>query len=814
MLYINKLYWENEKSFLTANEEVIIERLENDLPTFEVTGSETNVCNMYFDIDYHIEGEETYNNEIDKIICNIGKTYISKCVKEIFKVEPIIAVATSSYEKKYSWRYFVPNVKMKKNEICSFIIDMNKYIEKDSDIYDYIENKGEGLFDTGIYDNNRKMRCINTSKPNENRPLKLVEGTIAETLITGFMDNANLVSYEKEQEQQLIIQLPSPTSVADTSILNDGVDMNDIDYLLCVCIKENLCKTGDHTEWVKIGQALKNELGDNATEPFLKWTYKFGSENKKAEALQQITKYIKKVPLKDKERLTIKTIHYYAKKYSPDLYANRFMKIKQVELDVEVIKLLENPTDYEYANYFCKNWGSNFKTTDIKNRIGFAFTKSKLWEQFENATPMREILSNEMRNNLLKLQNILYEQSKSINSATDESEKIKRQLKKIEESCIKLQKTNDKNNICREILDKTLDTSFENLVNKEKFVLPIKSGKLLNMKTLEVTERTIDNYFNYECDANYIQMTMEEEEDIRKYFLDLFCGDEKVMQCVLDILKSCFTGVTLRYIYFLTGTGRNGKSLLFNILTKIFKKAIDVLDTKIIITDKATSSLSTQFEKLDKCRIGYVTELTENDKINSAMLKKISGGDPIDYRGLYKGNKTINPTCNLFGLTNKLPSCDLEQAILDRLIIIPFNNTFEVDCDFEAKMLQKKDLIFSFIMKYGVIRDKFDLPESMLVAKEDYKYDNTAIDYLEDFINATYERVPYVKTEKIKRDEFRLAYNIYLKTRGQSNDNSSHHSFAKLIKNKNIGLKESHGKTYYTGLVMKEMNDLDTDDEE
>ena len=61
-------------------------------------------------------------------------------------------------------------------------------------------------------------------------------------------------------------------------------------------------------------------------------------------------------------------------------------------------------------------------------------------------------------------------------------------------------------------------------------------------------------------------LTEIEEKDIEQYFLDLFCGKEDTMQVVLNILKSCLTGETLRYIYFFTGSGCNGKSLLFNIL--------------------------------------------------------------------------------------------------------------------------------------------------------------------------------------------------------------------------------------------------------
>jgi hypothetical protein len=59
-----------------------------------------------------------------------------------------------------------------------------------------------------------------------------------------------------------------------------------------------MCDVGHHVEWNMIGQALKNELGDEATEPFLKWTLKYGSSNKKTEAFTHITKYIIRAPVK------------------------------------------------------------------------------------------------------------------------------------------------------------------------------------------------------------------------------------------------------------------------------------------------------------------------------------------------------------------------------------------------------------------------------------------------------------------------------------------------------------------------------------
>jgi P4 family phage/plasmid primase-like protien len=610
--------------------------------------------------------------------------------------------------------------------------------------------------------------------------------------------------------KKLSLQKPySPTSVTQVPLTEEEEKMSDIDYLLQVCIKDKMCKEQDHKDWYKIGQALKNELGDDAIDYFVNWTYNFGTENKKKEAIQHITKYIKKTPLKDKDRLTIKSIHYYARQSNEQKYKARFCKAKEFIADEDIEEILKEPTENEIAKYFVKKWGSKFKCVDIKNKTVYGFTQNNLWEQIDSCSTIREIISNELSAEFKKYRDAIWESIEKLNENIKEFQDNKKKIGAMSDNIIRFGKTDAKNNITREILDKIIEPEFENMLNKQKYILPIKNGKILNIKTLEIEERTIEHKFSYECNADYIEMTQEQEKEAEQYFLDLFCGNKDTMMCVMDILKSIMTGETLRYIYFFTGAGSNGKSLLFTILNSIFNKSMDTIDTRVILETNNSSSLTTEFEKLDKCRFGYVTELDEKDKLNVKTIKKISGGDPIDYRGLYKGNKTVNPTVNLGVVTNILPDFKAQTAIINRIIVIPFNNTFENNKSFETEMLLKKDIIFSYIMKHGTIRDKFNLTEEMLVAKQDYIDDNETIDYLKDFINNNYDIVNFVKKEKVVRDTFRDNYNTYLKTKGLPIDKSSNQKFTRLIKGYNIGSKESNGKTYFTGLVEKDADESD-----
>jgi len=823
IFYTNTIYWKKETPFLETTENDFLQRLENKLPTFEVLKHNDFEYKLYFDIDCDTIAKEDFTENLCNLVEEEGEVIIRTCLQTVLdNIEPNISIATShtnnykNNKTKISVRYFISNIKATKKLQSKFVKQINKFCASKKTDKMFIFNDipfTDKLFDEGIYDSNRKMRCLNSSKPDENRPLVLLKGEAKDTIISGFFDENTIslpnfgssVDIEEETDNESVL--------SDITLTEEEENYNDIDYLLNVCIQHKMCNEGDHKDWNTIGQALKNDLGEYATEPFVKWTYKFGSTNKKAEAVNQITKHIKKAPIKQKDRLSISTIHFYAKKYNLNAYNLRFNRSSVTPeefLDIE--ETIFDCGDYGYATIFCKKWGHLFKCVDIEKKIYYNFNELCLWEYFKTGQKIREIISNEMANDYKKYQDYLLEQVQKYSKYEENAEKLQKKIKKVAEIIIKLGKTNDKNNITREIQDKIFDGNFENLLNKKKYFLPIQNNKMLNMKTLEVTDRTINDLFSYECNANYVSMTEIEENDIAKYFLDLFYGNEDTKQVVINILKSILTGETLRYIYFFTGSGSNGKSLLFSILNHIFNKSMDTIDTRVILESKS-SNLTTEFEKLDKCRIGYVTELKEKDILNTTVIKKISGGDAIDFRGLYQSNKTIKPTCNLCILTNKMPSFDVEKAIMNRIIVIPFNNTFEINNAFEGEMLEKKNLIFSYIMKYGVIQDKFNLTDEMLYAKDCYKNDNIKIDYLQEFIDKNYKIVPFVKKEKVERDNFRTCYNEFLKSKGQYFDTSSNQKFTRLIQEYNIGIKESNGKTYYTGLIVNMDDDFILDEE-
>jgi len=334
-------------------------------------------------------------------------------------------------------------------------------------------------------------------------------------------------------------------------------------------------------------------------------------------------------------------------------------------------------------------------------------------------------------------------------------------------------------------------------------MLPIANGKIIDLTTLETRNRTITDKFNYECTAEYISLSSEDEQFAKKYFMDLFCNNSEIMQYVLDIFKSALTGEKIRNIFFCTGSGRNGKSLLFKLLHIILDKTMDVINEKVIIETQTNSALNTEAEKLDKIRIAFMSELKEGQQLNSTMIKQISGGDPINLRTLNRSDCTINPTCNLFVLTNVLPIFKVDEAMVDRIIIIPFNNKFPIDKNYENELISKKNVIFSYILKYGKIQNSFNsnkLPKEMQDATKNYVDDNIN-DYLDEFLENKIEKK---NGANIKRDIFRKEFNFWCKEMGYPFDKRTDRSFSQSMKKKGIECSPINGVRCYKNISIIE----------
>jgi hypothetical protein len=199
-------------------------------------------------------------------------------------------------------------------------------------------------------------------------------------------------------------------------------------------------------------------------------------------------------------------------------------------------------------------------------------------------------------------------------------------------------------------------------------------------------------------------------------------------------------------------------------------------------------------------------------------VKAITGGDPINLRGMRETDTTVNPTCNLFALTNEMPVLPLKNnatdtAIKNRIVVIPFNNSFPVNSNFKNTILECKNEIFNYIMQKGrLIENDIELSEEMKFSKSEYENDN-AIDYLKEFTMSRLEKCENDKENKpLPVVDVRSSFINYCGINKLRVDNITPIKFTKKLKALGYELKESHGVTKVYKVKWSDGNDEDEDE--
>jgi P4 family phage/plasmid primase-like protien len=291
------------------------------------------------------------------------------------------------------------------------------------------------------------------------------------------------------------------------------------------------------------------------------------------------------------------------------------------------------------------------------------------------------------------------------------------------------------------VAGKRNQTYFMDRLNiEQKTLLPIKNGKIINLATGEVRERTKTDLFSYESPVEYL--VKDKYEEAEKYMLTLCCGDVGLMAVLQVLFGYIITGMNnQKIIPIITGGGDNGKSTLCLLIKEILGKNFATpANKKCFIQTRDTSAHNAEFISLmGGYRFTYLSETKEDDVLRDEEIKKMVGDDTVKIRACGgKEEVEVRFQCKCLIATNHIPKFKKDDRTLtDKILAIPFNHTFPKD---RTKTMDEiieplKNEMFSWIVQ-GAIRflkdKKIDTEYPALVeAKEKFLHHN---DFLEDFL--------------------------------------------------------------------------------
>jgi len=235
-------------------------------------------------------------------------------------------------------------------------------------------------------------------------------------------------------------------------------------------------------------------------------------------------------------------------------------------------------------------------------------------------------------------------------------------------------------------------------------------------------------------------------------YLDRVLPDKESQKIIQEFLGYSFTNdIKLEKALVLYGSGGNGKSVLFEIVTAAFGKEN--------ISHKSLGELCAKGDRGNNHRaevenrlINYSSEISPTGA-DIDIFKAVASQEPITARRLYKDTFTYRPTVKMIFNANKLPSeTERTDAFFRRFLIIPFEVTIpkeEIDVDLPKKIIANElpgvlNWIVEGLKRISQSR-KFTESKKAAAALEAYKEEsNSVAQFVKEYgiIPNPYEFIP------------------------------------------------------------------------
>lgn len=118
--------------------------------------------------------------------------------------------------------------------------------------------------------------------------------------------------------------------------------------------------------------------------------------------------------------------------------------------------------------------------------------------------------------------------------------------------------------IVKRTTGKLQDNKFVKKLNNVPYLFPIKDGKIIDLRTLEILDRKKEDYFTFESPVTFVKETPNADR-----FFSQVHTDKDYREYVRNALGYMLTGDTSAQVFFIWyGKGRNGKSVQVNLFKK------------------------------------------------------------------------------------------------------------------------------------------------------------------------------------------------------------------------------------------------------
>jgi P4 family phage/plasmid primase-like protien len=356
--------------------------------------------------------------------------------------------------------------------------------------------------------------------------------------------------------------------------------------------------------------------------------------------------------------ITKASIMYWAKQEAFEQYE----KVKKGTINHYIEETIFEAGDWDYAMVLYHLFKDKYVCSSITNKKWYVFNKHR-WEKDEGQR-LRMAISKDLFELYSEKQSEYLQASQNADPAAGDeaNEKLQRKVKKIAEICIRLKKTNDKNNIMREAMEIFFDKDFTKNIDSNPYLMCFSNG-VFDFKNKDFRQGYPQDYITKTTGIPYIHYSLIAStyssegipNDIMTFMEQLFPQPE-LCRYMWDHLASCLIGIKKEHAFNIyRGSGSNGKSILTDLMSQClgdYKGTVPIT----LVTDKRSSigGATPEIMQLKGVRYAVMQEPSKDAVINEGILKELTGGDPLLGRALYCDSEIYIPQFSLVVCTNSL----------------------------------------------------------------------------------------------------------------------------------------------------------------
>jgi P4 family phage/plasmid primase-like protien len=729
---------------------------------------------LYLDIDFVLKEKVDITDNTIKSFLEICQIIFKKNLKDydatvfIFK-KPIIEKDTTGYHYKNGYHIYFPYINLYANERLHIHQEIVEEVEKKKlfnnlplviedtrSIIDYRVIKTNAILK--VFCNKPKKQTYQLYKVFDSKLKECNKKYSDEELIKLLSIRKNLLC-DKPERTNFITELieekidQKVDLFFDKSNISYQPSLKDIEKLLSM-LSLDRCK--NYSSWLNVGLCLHN-IDESLFESWKNWS-KNASEKASKTRFIEIWKNFKK---KD-NGLKYGSLVAWAKTDSPEEY----LKFRNEQISDSIKQSLEfniktKPAPIDIARILKEKFGETYVCSSITNKRWYEF-RGTIWKEVEQGYSLFNQISDYLINEYKRQEMEIYSELSTLTSQemtmSDSPEKstISNKKKDLQDTVAKVQRlilalkdTTFKKKVMEEAMHLFFDETFEQNLNEMKNILVFNNG-VFDLDRGILREGRPRDFMTYSTGIDYKEYD-ENDPDIQK-ILHIFSQihpNEEIRNFFFSTLGVSLHGNKVEQkCNIWTGNGSNGKSLTSELCHKALGDFYHSPNITLF-TRKTGASGNASPEKivLKGRRIIIMQEPENDDKLNTSIMKQITGNDMIEARPLYHETIRFKPQTSVFISCNDLPKVPTtDGGTWRRIRVVPFNskfvnnptkpNEYKIDPHLTDKAEKLAEAFMSVMIYYynSVKHNNFIInePKEVTIFTDEYKNDN---DQYQDFIS-------------------------------------------------------------------------------